>query len=161
MSIQEIRRGRIGSVARMTIQRMDHVGIVVADLDAAVAFFAELGLAPCGDAALDDPAVGRIIGLPGARTRFTMMETPDGKSRLELIAYDAPASPAGDPQAGAHVPGLRHLCFAVDDLADTLARLEPHGAELVGDVVDWGTSFRLCYLRGPEGIIVELAQPLS
>jgi catechol 2,3-dioxygenase-like lactoylglutathione lyase family enzyme len=145
----------------MTIERMDHVGVVVADLAAATAFFAELGLERLGDGVVEGELVERIVGLEGVRSGFAMMGTPDGHSRLELIEFHTPSGPAGDRQAPANAPGLRHLCFAVDDIDGVLDRLRGHGAELVGEVVRYGNSYRLCYLRGPEGIIIELAEKLA
>lgn len=147
----------------MTVVRMDHVGIVVDDLEAATAFFVELGLRLVGEGAVEGEWVDRVIGLEGARSRIAMLETPDGHSRLELTAFDAPPSPPGDPRAPSNAPGLRHVLFAVDDLEDTVARLRPLGAELVGEVVEtsYGRGYRLCYLRGPGGIIVELAEELG
>jgi catechol 2,3-dioxygenase-like lactoylglutathione lyase family enzyme len=140
---------------------MDHVGVVVEDLDAAKAFFVELGLHVQGGASVGGEQVDRIIGLEGARTDIVMMETPDGHSRLELTQFHSPSSPDGDPHAPSNTPGIRHLTFAVDDLDAVLGRLQGRGAELVGEVVAYGNSYRLCYLRGPEGIIVELAEKIT
>jgi catechol 2,3-dioxygenase-like lactoylglutathione lyase family enzyme len=145
----------------MTVKRMDHVGVVVDDLEAATAFFVELGLRVVGETSVEGDWVDRIIGLDGARSRIAMLETPDGHSRLELTAFDAPPSPPGDPRAPSNAPGIRHLLFAVDDLDDTLARLRSHGAELVGEVVNYSDRYLMCYLRGPGGIIVELAEELG
>jgi catechol 2,3-dioxygenase-like lactoylglutathione lyase family enzyme len=145
----------------MTVKRMDHVGVVVDDLEAATAFFVELGLRVVGETSVEGDWVDRIVGLVGARSRIAMLETPDGHSRLELTAFDAPPSPPGDPRAPSNAPGIRHLLFAVDDLDDTLARLRPHGAELVGEVVNYSDRYLMCYLRGPGGIIVELAEELG
>jgi catechol 2,3-dioxygenase-like lactoylglutathione lyase family enzyme len=145
----------------MTVQRMDHVGIVVDDLAAAKAFFIELGLKLQGEGSVEGDRVDRIVGLEGVRAEFAMMETPDGHGRLELTKFHAPAGPGGDGYAPANTPGLRHLTFAVDDIDAVVGRLRARGAELVGEVVRYGNSYRLCYLRGPEGIIVELAEPLG
>lgn len=145
----------------MALQRMDHVGIVVEDLPAAKAFFVELGLRPVGEGEVEGDWVGRIIGLDGVRSEIAMLETPDGKSRIELSRFLTPEGPAGDSPAPSNTPGLRHVCFAVDDLDDVLHRLASHGAELVGTVERYGDVYRLCYLRGPEGIIVELAEELG
>jgi catechol 2,3-dioxygenase-like lactoylglutathione lyase family enzyme len=144
----------------MTIQRMEHVGIVVDDLAAATAFFVELGLRPQGDVSVGVDWVDRIVGLEGVQVNFAMLETPDGDGRLELVKFDAPATPAGGRDAPANIAGLRHLAFRVDDVADTIARLQGHGAELVGEVENYQDMFLLCYVRGPAGIIIELAQPL-
>ncbi|GAA4952196.1 VOC family protein [Actinoplanes utahensis] len=146
----------------MALQRMDHVGIVLEDLDAAVALFTELGMELEGRMPVQAPWVDRVVGLDGIRVEIAMMRTPDGHSRLELTRFLAPpavsAGPAGAP---ANTIGIRRLMFAVDDLDDTVTRLRAHGAELVGEIADYEDTFRLCYLRGPEGIIIALAQPLS
>ena len=145
----------------MTVQRMDHVGINVDDLEAAVAFFVELGLELQGKAEVEGEWVDRIIGLDGARSQIAMLRTPDGHSRVELVQFHTPPSPGGDPQAPANVLGLRHLTFAVDDVDDVVARLQTHGAALVGEVVQYEDAYRLAYIRGPEGIIVGLGQQLG
>lgn len=147
----------------MTIERMDHVGVIVGDLDAAIAFFVALGLEAAGDPmTVAGPLVDRIIGLEGAESRVAFVRTPDGNGRLELIEYRSP-SYAGehDPRTPAHAPGLRHLTFAVDDIEAALDRVRPLGAELVGEVVNYEDMYLLCYLRGPEGIIVELAEKVE
>ncbi|MEU8361225.1 VOC family protein [Nonomuraea sp. NPDC048882] len=143
---------------RGTVQRLDNVAMVVDDLPAAKAFFAELGLELEGEATLEDSAVDRIVGLKGVRTDVAMMRTPDGHGRLELTKYHTPSSPAGDPHAPVNTLGTQRVMFAVEDMDDILDRLRPHGAELVGELVQFGTSHRLCYLRGPAGIIVALAE---
>jgi len=141
---------------------MDHVGIVVDDLAAATAFFVALGLELQGETmTVEGRPVDRIVGLEGVRSDVAMMQTPDGTRRLELIKFQSPPTRGGDPHAPANTPGLRHLAFAVDDIDAVLARLRAHGAELVGEVVSYGNSYRLCYLRGPEGIIVELAEEIG
>ena len=140
---------------------MDHVGIVVDDLAAATAFFAELGLELQSEWSVEDDRVDRIVGLEGVRAECAMMQTPDGHGRLELTKFDAPSGRGGDRHAPANTPGLRHLTFAVDDLDAVLARLRAHGAELVGDVERYGGSYRLCYVRGLEGIIIELAEKIG
>jgi catechol 2,3-dioxygenase-like lactoylglutathione lyase family enzyme len=140
----------------MTIQRMDHVGIVVDDLEAATAFFVELGFNVQGDGRVEGDWVDRIVGLEGVRTKFAMVETPDGHGRLELIEFDTPPAEGGDPHAPANTRGIRHIAFIVDDIDAAVA-----GAELVGEVERYGDIFRLCYIRGPEGIIVELAEKLG
>jgi catechol 2,3-dioxygenase-like lactoylglutathione lyase family enzyme len=145
----------------MTVQRMDHAGVVIDDLAAAIAFFAALGLEVQGDGQVEGAWVDRIVGLEGVQVDFAMVQTPDGHGRLELIKFHAPSGPAGDRHAPANTPGLRHLAFAVDDIDAVLARLRTHGAELVGEVERAGNSYRLCYVRGPEGIIVELAEPIG
>ena len=146
---------------RVTIQRMDHVGIVVDDLEAAKAFFAALGLALQGEGSVEGAWADRIVGLEGIQTDLAMMETPDGHSRLELIKFHAPVSPDGDRHAPANMPGLRHLSFEVDDVDAAVAGARAHGGELVGDVENYENIYRLCYVRGPEGIIVELAERIG
>ena len=146
----------------MTIQRMDNVAIVVDDLDAAVAFFAELGMELEGKGQVEGPWVDRTFGLDGVRSDIAMMRTPDGHSKLELARYHAPAAIGARP----HNPppntlGLHRVMFAVDDIDATLAGLRAHGAELLGEVAQYQDSYRLCYVRGPEGIIVALAEQLS
>ncbi|MEV5963936.1 VOC family protein [Kribbella sp. NPDC051952] len=145
----------------MAIQRMDNVGIVVEDLKATVAFFVELGLELEGEMTVDEPWAGRIVGLPGQVVDVAMMRTPDGHSKLELMSYQQPAMITPEPKnAPPNTLGIRRLLFAVDDIADTLARLQTKGAVLIGEVTDIGDSFRMCYLHGPEGIIVALAEEL-
>jgi catechol 2,3-dioxygenase-like lactoylglutathione lyase family enzyme len=145
----------------MTIQRMDHVGIVVDDLADATAFFVELGLELQGEWSAEGGPVDRIVGLEGVRTDCAMMATPDGHGQLELIKFRAPSGPGGDRHAPANTPGIRHLTFEVDDLDDVVARVRARGAELVGEVERYGDIYRLCYVRGPEGIIVELAERIG
>jgi catechol 2,3-dioxygenase-like lactoylglutathione lyase family enzyme len=144
----------------VTVQRMDHVGVVVEDLDAAIEFFVALGLEQGGRGTVGGDLVDRIVGLDGVTSDFAFMQTPDGHGRLELIRFQSPPLNEGDAQAAANTPGLRHLTFAVDDIEATVARLQALGAELVGEVVRYESSYILCYIRGPEGIIVELAEKL-
>ncbi len=144
----------------MAIRRMDHVGIVVEDMAAAIAFFVELGMEERGDGSVEGEEVDRIVGLDGVDCDFAMMKTPDGHGGIELIEFRSPPSPAADPQLPANVPGLRHLCFEVDDIEDTVERLRGHDGELVREIVDFGNVYRLGYLRGPAGVIVELAEKL-
>ena len=145
----------------MAIQRMDHVGLVVDDLADATAFFVELGLTLQGEARVEGGLVDRIVGLEGVRSEIAMLETPDGHGRVELAKFHAPPGPSGDAHAPANAPGIRHLTFLVDDVDDVVARVQARGAELVGQVERYEDSYRLCYIRGPEGIIVELAEPLG
>jgi len=145
----------------MAIERMEHVGIVFDDLAAAKAFFVELGLDLQGEGSVEGGWVDRVVGLEGVRVDFAMLETPDGGGRLELVKFHAPPGPDGDRHAPANTPGMRHLAFRVDDIDDVVARLQARGAELVGEVERYGDIYRLCYIRGPEGIIVELAERLG
>ncbi|MCC9312291.1 VOC family protein [Kitasatospora sp. RB6PN24] len=146
----------------MALLRMDNVGIVVDDLEAAVAFFAELGMELEGQALVEGPWVDGVVGLDGVRSDIVMMRTPDGHGRLELTKFRAPkAIPAEPANAPAHTMGLRRIMFAVEDIEDVLARLRTHGAQLVGGVTQYENSYRLCYVRGPEGVLVGLAEPLG
>ncbi len=142
----------------MTIQRMEHVGIVVDDLAAATAFFVELGLKLQGEGPVEGGWVDRVVGLEGVRAEIAMVETPDGHGRLELTKFHAPSGRGGDRHAPANTPGIRHVAFAVDAV---VASLRARGAELVGEVERYEGCYRLCYVRGPEGIIVELAQQIG
>jgi catechol 2,3-dioxygenase-like lactoylglutathione lyase family enzyme len=145
----------------MTIQRMDNVAIVVDDLKAAIAFFAELGLELEGEATVEGPSVDRVVGLDGVRSDIAMMRTPDGHGRLELTKFHTPPATTTGSNAPVNTLGMGRIMFAVEDIEEVLARLQAHGAELVGEVVKYEDKYRLCYLRGPEGIIVALAEQLS
>jgi catechol 2,3-dioxygenase-like lactoylglutathione lyase family enzyme len=145
----------------MTILRMDNVAIVVDDLDAATAFFVELGLELEGKATVEGPLVDRIVGLDDVRTDIAMMRTPDGHSRLELTKFHTPPAARTGPNAQVNALGIGRIMFAVEDIDDVVARLQAHGAELVGEVVQYEDQYRLCYLRGPEGILIALAEPLA
>jgi catechol 2,3-dioxygenase-like lactoylglutathione lyase family enzyme len=145
----------------MTIQRMDNIGVVVDDLAAATAFFVELGLELEGEAALEGRWVDRVIGLDGVRADIAMVRTPDGHGRLELTKFHTPTAVSAEPNVPANTLGIRRIMFAVDDIEDVLARLHAHGAELVGEVEQYEDSYRLCHVRGPEGILVGLAEQLS
>jgi catechol 2,3-dioxygenase-like lactoylglutathione lyase family enzyme len=140
---------------------MEHVGIVVDDLAAATAFFVELGLELQGGGPVEGGWVDRVVGLEGVRVEIAMMETPDGHGRLELAKFHAPLGQGGDRHAPANIPGIRHVAFAVDDIDAAVAGLRTRGAELVGEVERYRDSYRLCYVRGPEGIIVELAERIG
>ena len=144
----------------MTVKRMDNVGIVVESLDAADAFFAELGLRLEGRAMIEGEWAGRITGLADQRVEIAMMVTPDGHSRLELSRFLAPPVIADHRTAPVNALGYLRVMFAVDDLDDTLARLRGLGAQLVGEVVQYENVYRLCYIRGPEGILIGLAEEL-
>ncbi|WP_228540051.1 VOC family protein [Nocardia sp. XZ_19_385] len=146
---------------RGTIQRMDNIAIVVEDLAAATAFFAALGLELEGQATVEGSEVDRLIGLEGVRSDIAMMRMPDGHGRLELTKYQTPTVRDGDPHAPANTLGLHRIMFAVEDIDDVLDRLRPHGAELLGEVVQYENSYRLCYLRGPAGILVALAEQIE
>ncbi|EWM64756.1 lactoylglutathione lyase [Micromonospora sp. M42] len=146
----------------MTLQRMDHVSVVVDDLPAAIAFFTELGMEVEGEMPVEGAWVDRVNGMDGVRVDIAMMRTPDGHGKLELTRFRAPALVAAEPSdAPPNTLGLRSVMFAVDDVDDTVARLRAHGGELIGEVADYGDVYRLCYLRGPAGVIVALAEQLS
>jgi catechol 2,3-dioxygenase-like lactoylglutathione lyase family enzyme len=146
----------------MTIQRMDNVAIVVDDLDAAIEFFTELGMELEGRAEIEGLFADQTVGLDGVRSDIAMMRTPDGHSKLELTKYHTPAASKADPQdPPPNTLGLHRVMFAVDDIDDTIARLRIHGAELLGEVAQYENVFRLCYLRGPAGIIVALAEQIG
>ena len=145
----------------MTIQRMEHVGIVVDDLAAATSFFHELGLEVQGTMAVEGRSVDRIVGLEGVRTDVAMMQTPDGNGRLELIKFHSPAHQGDNVHAPANTPGIRHILFVVEDIHTVVAGLRARGVELVGELVNYGDSYWLCYVRGPAGIIVELAEKVG
>ena len=146
----------------MTIQRMDHVSVVVDDLEAASAFFVELGMELEGQAPIEGRSVDRVNALDGVRVDIAMMRTPDGHGRLELTKFHTPTAVSAAPEnAPPNTLGLRSVMFAVDDVDATVAGLRAHGAELVGEVAQYQDSYRLCYVRGPAGIIVALAEQLS
>ena len=145
----------------MTIKRMDNVGIVVESLDAAIAFFVELGLKLEGRATIEGEWAGRVTGLGNQHVEIAMMVTPDGHSRLELSRFLTPPVVADHRNAPVNALGYLRVMFAVDDMDDTLTRLRGHGAQLVGEVVQYEDVYRLCYIRGPEGILIGLAQDLA
>jgi catechol 2,3-dioxygenase-like lactoylglutathione lyase family enzyme len=145
----------------MTI-RMDHVSVVVRDLEAAVAFFVELGMELEGRAPIEGRSVDRLNALDGIRVDIAMMRTPDGSGRLELTKFHSPAVISAEPEnAPPNTLGLRSVMFAVDDIDAAVAGLRARGAELVGEVAQFENGYRLCYVRGPEGIIVALAEQLG
>lgn len=144
----------------MTVIRMDNVGIVVEDMDAAIDFFTELGLALEGRMRIDGDWAGRVTGVRGQRTEIAMMRTPDGHGRLELSRFDVPAIASDHRTAPVNSLGYLRVMFTVEDIEDTLARLGRLGATVVDEVVDYEDTYRLCYIRGPEGILIGLAQPL-
>jgi len=146
----------------MTLQRLDNVLIVVDDLEAAKAFFAELGMELEGEAPLEGRSVDSVVGLNDVRADIAMMRVPDGHGRVELTKFHSPPPVRSEPEsAPANTLGIRRIMFAVDDIDDVVARLRTHGAELVGEIAQYGDSYRLCFVRGPEGIILGLAEELS
>ncbi len=145
----------------MTVKRMDNVGIVVESLDAVIPFFTELGLELEGRAMIEGEWAGRVTGVRGQRVEIAMMRTPDGHSRLELSQFLTPPVIADHRTAPVNALGYLRVMFAVEDLDDTLARLRKHGAELVGEVVQYQDVYRLCYIRGPEGLLIGLAEDLA
>jgi catechol 2,3-dioxygenase-like lactoylglutathione lyase family enzyme len=147
----------------MSVRHLEHVGIVVEDLAAATAFFTALGLEVAGETSVEGELVDRINGLAGVRADVVMLRTPEGTAQLELARYRAPAhtGAGAQPPAPANAPGLRHVLFVVDDVQESLAALRAQGGELVGELVNYQDSYWLCYVRGPAGIIVELAQKVG
>ena len=145
----------------MALKRMDNVGIVVDDLDGAIDFFRELGLALEGRAMIEGEWAGRVTGLADQRIEIAMMRTPDGHSRLELSRFLTPSIVADHRNAPVNALGYLRVMFAVDDVDETLERLRNRGAQLVGEVVRYQDSYRLCYIRGPEGLLIGLAQELN
>ena len=145
----------------MTVTRMDNIGIVVEDLDATIAFFTELGLNLEGRAMIEGEWAGRVTGLGNQQVEIAMMVMPDGHGRLELSRFLAPPVVADHRTAPVNALGYLRVMFAVEDLDDTLARLGKRGAELVGEVVQYEDIYRLCYIRGPEGILIGLAEELG
>lgn len=163
--MRTVRRARARSTgypAGMTITRMDHVSVVVDDLPAAIAFFTTAGMTLVGEAPVEGEWVDRLCGLEGVQVDIAMMRTPDGHGQIELTSFRSPALVAGEPaNAPPNTAGLRQVMFAVEDLEDTVARLRAHGAGLIGEIVQYGNQYRLCYVRGPAGIIAALAEELS
>ena len=145
----------------MTVKRMDNVGIVVEDIDAAVEFFTELGLELEGRARIEGDWADRVTGLPGQRVEIAMLRTPDGHSRLEISRFLAPAVVGDHRGAPVNALGYLRVMFTVEDIDDTLARLRERGATLVGEVVQYEDMYRLCYIRGPEGVLIGLAEELG
>ena len=146
----------------MTLQRMDNVLVVVEDIDAAKAFFAELGMELEGETTVEGPWAGQVVGLEEVRADIAMMRTPDGHGRVELSRFHTPAAVRAEPEsAPANALGIRRIMFTVDDVDDAVARLRNHGAELVGEIAQYEDAYRLCFVRGPEGIVIGLAEQLS
>jgi catechol 2,3-dioxygenase-like lactoylglutathione lyase family enzyme len=145
----------------MTLQRMDNILINVEDMEAAKAFFTELGMKLEGETTVEGPWADRVVGLEGVRADIAMMVTPDGHGRVELSRFHTPAAVRTEPDpAPSNALGMRRIMFSVDDVDDTVARLREHGAELVGEIAQYEDFYRLCFLRGPEGIIIGVAQQL-
>ena len=140
---------------------MHHVGIVVDDLAAATEFFVDLGLKLQDEGSVEGDLVDRVVGLEGVRSEIAMLETPDGHGRIELSKFHTPTGPGGDRDAPANAPGIRHVTFEVDDLDAAVAAVRARGGDLVGEVENYQDVYRLCYVRGPEGIIVELAEKIG
>ena len=146
----------------MTLRRMDNVLIVVEDMEPAKAFFAELGMELEGETQVEGPWVGSVVGLDEVRADIVMMRTPDGHGRVELSKFHTPPAVRAEPEdAPANALGIRRIMFAVDDVDGVVARLRKHGAELVGEVAQYEDSYRLCFVRGPEGILIGLAEQLN
>ena len=146
---------------KSNLKRMDNVGIAVESLDEAIAFFAELGLTLEGRAMIEGEWAGRVTGLGNQRVEIAMMVTPDGHSRLEISRFLAPPVVADHRNAPVNALGYLRVMFTVEDIDETLARLRKHGAQLVGEVVQYEDSYRLCYIRGPEGLLIGLAEELG
>lgn len=149
------------TIQHMAIQRMEHVGIVVDDLAAVTEFFVELGLVLQGEGTVEGRWVDRIVGLEGVRADIAMMQTPDGNGRLELTKFHSPSIRSDNRHAPANTPGIRHVAFAVEDIDAVVTGLRVRGVELVGELERYKDSYRLCYVRGPEGIIIELAEKIG
>lgn len=145
----------------MAIKNLEHVGIVVNDLEDAIDFFTELGLEPRGKGQVEGDWVGRIIALDEVKAELAMLRTPDGQGEIELVKFHSPPTQPGDPQAPSNTPGIRHLAFLVEDIDTVVAGLKARGTELEGELVRYKNSYRLCYIRGPEGIIIELAEEIG
>ncbi len=145
----------------MALKRMDNIGIVVEDIDAAIVFFTELGLELEGRATIEGEWAGRVTGLGSQRVEIAMLVTPDGHSRLEVSRFLTPSVVADHRNAPVNALGYLRVMFAVDDIDDTLARLQRRGAQLVGEVVQYEDAYRLCYIRGPEGLLIGLAEALG
>jgi catechol 2,3-dioxygenase-like lactoylglutathione lyase family enzyme len=145
----------------VTLQRMDNVLINVEDMEAAKAFFTELGMEVEGETTVEGPWAGQVIGLDDVRADITMMRTPDGHGKVELSKFHTPPAVRAEPEnAPSNALGMRRIMFTVDDVDDVVARLRDHGAELVGEIAQYEDIYRLCFVRGPEGIIIGLAEEL-
>ncbi|HEY6490782.1 MAG TPA: VOC family protein [Terracidiphilus sp.] len=140
---------------------MEHVGVVVDDLATATKFFVELGLELQGEGPVEGPWVDRVVGLDDVRAEIAILQTPDGHGRLELTKFHAPLAQGGNRHAPSNTPGIRHIAFAVEDIEVAVAGLRARGTELVGELESYQDKYRLCYVRGPEGIIIELAERIG
>jgi catechol 2,3-dioxygenase-like lactoylglutathione lyase family enzyme len=147
-------------MSKSKLLRMDNVGIVVDDLKAAIAFFAELGLELEGETTVEGQLVDRLVGLNSVRSDITTLRTPDGHGRIELTKFHRPTATSSEMNAPVNTLGIRRIMFAVEDIKEVLTRLQAHGAELVGEIVQYEDLYLLCYVRGPEGILIALAEPL-
>lgn len=145
----------------MKINRIDHVGIIVNDLPAAKAFFLDFGLEVMGEGKADGVWVERIIGLQDVQSEIVMLQTPDGEANIELVKFHSPPDEKGIRHSLANTPGIRHIAFAVDDVEALVAKVTQNGGELVGEIQTYENEYKLCYIRGPEGIILELAEKLN
>ncbi|MDQ2788006.1 MAG: VOC family protein [Chloroflexota bacterium] len=144
----------------MKIHRIDHVGIIVNDLPAAKAFFLDFGLEMLGEGKVEGEWVERIIGLHDVKEEIVMLRTPDGEANIELVKFYTPSDGNGMQRPLANTLGIRHICFAVEDIEAVVARLKKKGVELFGEIVNYENAYKLCYIRGPEGIILELAEQI-
>ncbi|MFS0673704.1 VOC family protein [Ornithinibacillus sp. 179-J 7C1 HS] len=145
----------------MKINRIDHVGIIVNDLPAAKEFFLEFGLEMLGEAEVEGEWVERIIGLQNVKEDVVMFQTPDGEATIELVKFHTPSDENGIQSASANTLGIRHIAFAVEDIEAIVAKLKKKGAELIGEIQNYENAYKLCYIRGPEGIILELAEQIK
>lgn len=146
----------------MTLQRMDNVLIVVEDLEAAIAFFVELGMELEGRTVVEGPWADRVVGLDGVRADIAMLRTPDGHGRVELSRFHSPPAVRAEPQdAPSNALGIRRIMFAVEDVDDVVERLQAHGAQLIDEIAQYEDAYRLCFVRGPEGILIGLAEQLG
>ena len=145
----------------MKVHKIDHVGIVVNDLSAAKAFFLDFGFEVEGEGELEEEWVGRVIGLDNVHNAFVMLKTPDGQANIELIKFYAPLDERNTPMPFANTLGIRHIAFAVEEIEGIVAKLKNKGTEVIGEITNYQDAYKLCYVRGPEGIILELAEPLK
>jgi len=145
----------------MEILRIDHVGVVVNDLPAAKAFFIDIGLVVDGEADLEGSLIDQVVGLNDVKTTIVVLRTPDGQANLELVKFHTPSDEQGVQQCHANTMGIRHIAFAVDDIGAVVSILKKRGAEIFSDIQNYEDIYRLCYVRGPEGIIIELAEKIN